>query len=225
LLQEVEVNLHVAKEVLPWILTAVVISATTWILTFISGSRTAFAAAIVLTLATVTVAFFFRDPDRIPSAKPENAILSPADGKVIAIQQVEEREFLRGKALKISIFLSLTNVHINRIPLAGVVKYKNYHPGKFALAFRDKASEDNENMLVGIECGNGLRIAVKQIAGFVARRIICKAQIDKTYGTGERYGLICFGSRTELFLPVDTKVTVKPGDRVRGGLTIIGERL
>ena len=174
--------------------------------------------------------YFFRDPRRAPpyegTERGERVLVSPADGRVVDIEEVEEPEFLGGRALRIGIFLSILDVHVNRSPLAGRVKLVKYTPGKFLAAFNERAATDNESNLVGIETflHEPLRLAVKQISGIIARRIVCTCRETEDLARGERFGMIKFGSRTELYLPPGAaEISVKVGDRVRGGLTVIGE--
>ncbi|MDN5294369.1 MAG: phosphatidylserine decarboxylase [Eubacteriales bacterium] len=166
------------------------------------------------------VAFFFRNPRRtIPG--DESLIVSPADGTVMEVSRVYEDSFLKGEAWKVSIFLSLFNVHLNRSPIAGEVKFRAYRPGKFLPAFKSHASEINEKNFVGIE-KDGLRVLVTQITGLIARRIVCWVETGDRLEKGQLFGLIKFGSCTEIFLPLDVEITVKPKDKVKGGETVIG---
>lgn len=166
-------------------------------------------------------AFFFRDFERnVPDGA--KLIVSPADGTVIGIDEVHEPTFLGGPATRVSIFMSVFNVHVNRAPVTGRVCYKYYSPGEFHVAFVDKASELNEQLSMGLEFG-GQRCLVRQIAGWVARRIVCRAEVGDELACGERFGLIRFGSRVDLFLPRETAVTVVVGDKVRAGETVLGE--
>lgn len=172
-------------------------------------------------LAAFTL-YFFRDPEReIPQG--EGLLVSPADGTVVGVDEVEKAPFLDGPAKRVSIFLSIFNVHINRAPIAGKVAYRHYNPGKFLPANCDKCSLDNEQNAIGIEDG-GYRVLVRQIAGIIARRILCWVNPGDTVTRGERFGLIRFGSRTELLMPVSAVILVKPGDKVKGGETVIARR-
>lgn len=173
-----------------------------------------------LALALVTLAFlgFFRDPDRRPPGLP-GAVLAPADGKVMAIAQVEDRWV--GPATRVSIFLSPLDVHVNRTPVAGIVRDVDYKAGRFLAAYRPEASEENERCTVALETDPG-RVAVRQIAGVLARRIVCRVRPGDKLQAGERYGLIRFGSRTDLVVARGTEIRVKEGDRVRGGETVMG---
>ena len=165
--------------------------------------------------------YFFRDPDRsIPEG--DNTVLSPADGRIVDVSEAEEGFFCKKRMRKISIFLSVFDVHINRMPLSGRVVYKKYYPGKFLDARNEKSSLENEQMHIGLETG-GARVLVKQIAGLIARRVVCHAQINDSITRGERFGILKFGSRTDLFLPLEWKVSVEIGQKVNGGTTILGE--
>jgi len=172
-------------------------------------------------LAAFTM-YFFRDPERvIPTG--EGLIVSPADGKIIGIDQVDSVPNLNGPAKRVTIFLSIFDVHLNRAPIEGKVIYRQYTPGKFFPANVPKASNDNEKNSIIIEDGN-FRVLVRQIAGIIARRILCWSNPGDLLERGERFGLIRFGSRTELFLPLEAQITVQVGQKVRGGETIIGNR-
>jgi len=166
------------------------------------------------------VLFFFRNPPRkIP---PDNGILvSPADGTVMEICEVYEDRFIKGKAVKISIFLSVFNVHLNRTPVEGKVKYRSYRPGKMVPAFKSHASEINERNYVGIE-NDVLRVLVTQITGFIARRIVCWVSLNDSVARGQLFGMIKFGSCTEIIVPLNVEVLVSRGQKVIGGETVIG---
>ena len=179
-----------------------------------------------LTLIGLVVTFcicgFFRDPDRvIPVAK--GAVVSPADGKVIAASVVDNSPLFNGEAMKISIFMSVFNVHVNRVPYSGRVKEIDYYPGKFFSANLDKASQQNEHNAVSIEMEDGKPFCVVQIAGLIARRIICHLQPGDPVLRGQRFGLICFGSRLDVYLPTDIKLTSAVGDKVKAGTSILGQ--
>jgi phosphatidylserine decarboxylase len=165
--------------------------------------------------------FFFRNPSRtIPPG--EHAVLAPADGTVILVQPCREETYLQAPATKVSIFLSVFNVHVNRIPLGGTVEYQHHEPGKFALAFDHRASDINEYNAVGINNSHG-KIFFKQITGFVARRIVSYLNVGQTVARGEIFGMMKFGSRVDIFLPANIAVNVKRGDKVRAGETLLGE--
>ncbi len=175
---------------------------------------------IVALVLTLFVLFFFRDPERhVPDG--EGLVVSPADGRVIIVTDYFEPEYLKKDVKKISIFLSVFNVHVNRSPVAGTVETVKYNPGKFLVASADKASTDNEQTAMVIKTGKH-QLLVKQIAGLIARRIVCYAKPGDAIKTGERYGLIRFGSRVDIFLPKDADILVNVGDRVKGARDVIG---
>jgi phosphatidylserine decarboxylase len=180
------------------------------------------ALALLTGLFTVFSLYFFRDPERVTPAG-DQLVVSPADGKVLAIEQVEEPDYIKGPALKISIFMSVFSVHVNRYPVSGTVEYRCYRPGKFFNAEFDKASRFNEAMSLGIVTGDGRKVLVRQIAGLIARRIVCPVAEGAKAVCGERYGMIRFGSRLEVFLPTDTKTTVSSGMHVSAGESVLAE--
>jgi phosphatidylserine decarboxylase len=165
------------------------------------------------------VFYFFRDPERIPAVTAAEFILAPADGKVTAIDLVDEPLYLQGPARRISVFMSIFDVHVQRSPYEGQVQFLYYQPGSFAPAFL-KDTRSNESNLIGVETPLG-RIAVKQIAGILARRIICWVEPGDPVVKGERLGLIRFGSRVDLFLPPEVEVLVSEGQRVTAGQTLL----
>ncbi len=175
-------------------------------------------AAMPLTLFALACLGFFRDPERTPPAVT-GAILAPADGRVMGVVDVEDGWV--GRAVRVSIFLSPLDVHVNRSPVAGLVRDVQYARGRFLAAYRDEASELNERCTVALE-GDSARLTVRQIAGVLARRIVCRARPGDKLQAGERYGLIRFGSRTDLVVPRGTELRVRVGDRVRGGESIMG---
>ncbi|NOY87846.1 MAG: phosphatidylserine decarboxylase family protein [FCB group bacterium] len=177
--------------------------------------------SLVFAILTLFTTFFFRDPQR-GFTPHDNLLLSPADGEIIAIEDIQNDSFVGGKAIKISIFLSVFDVHINRIPATGVIDYVKYNPGKFFPAYREKASLYNEQTEIGLTASAGQKLIVKQIAGIIARRIVCHLKKGENVTVGERFGLIKFGSRTELIIPADSKLLVKKGDHIYGGKTIVG---
>ncbi len=178
--------------------------------------------ALIGLFVTFFISYFFRDPDRvIPNHK--HAVVSPADGKVIFAEPLENSPYFKGACIKISIFMSIFNVHVNRIPHEGLVKNVNYYPGNFFSANLDKASKHNEHNAVFIENEQGKNICMVQIAGLIARRIICKVQEGDTVARGQRFGLICFGSRLDVYLPPDTNLNVAVGDRVKAGTSFLGD--
>ena len=164
--------------------------------------------------------WFFRDPERTIPVEP-NAIVSPADGKVVEIVKENDELLPNKNYIRISIFLNVFNVHVNRIPIAGKIEAKRYNKGKFLNAANHKASLDNEQTAILLNNGT-TQILVKQIAGLIARRIICYANKGDKYNIGDRFGLIRFGSRTDIFVPEGTEIKVKEGDKVSGASSIIG---
>ncbi|MDA0378764.1 MAG: phosphatidylserine decarboxylase family protein [Bacteroidetes bacterium] len=162
--------------------------------------------------------WFFRDPNRTITSVDEWTLLSPADGKVVVLQEVDEPLFLKGKAKQISIFLSPLNVHVNRIPIAGTIEFDEYVPGDYLVAWHEKASELNERSQLGVRHASGQKVLFKQIAGAVARRIVYHVTVGDTVGTGERFGIVKFGSRMDILLPPDAEILVNLEDKVAGGI-------
>jgi len=206
-------GIPVASEGWPFIIPLAVVTA----LLFAFGWRNTAFVSLALTLF---VLFFFRDPERTVF-EGAGAVVSPADGRVIVIKDIFEPTYLKRDVKQISIFLSVFNVHVNRAPIGGTVEVVKYNPGKFHVASVDKASLDNEQTAMVIANGQQ-QILVKQIAGLIARRIVCYARPGDAVTRGERYGLIRFGSRVDIFLPKDAEIKVNVGDRVKGARDIIG---
>ena len=179
------------------------------------------ALALIGLFVTFFIVFFFRDPDRVTPDTP-NAVISPADGKIIGIEDTDNADYYDGNCKKISIFMSVFNVHVNRVPFTGIVQRISYHPGKFLSANLDKASSDNERNAVFLETENGTRITFVQIAGLVARRIICGLQEGRSVVRGQRFGMICFGSRLDVYVPLETEIKIAKGDVVRAGSSVLG---
>jgi len=177
--------------------------------------------ALIGLVGTLCICLFFRDPDRATPTDP-GSIISPADGKVIRIQQMAESPFEKGPCLKISIFMTVFNVHVNRIPFGGKVENIQYAPGTFFAANKDKAAMNNEHNALFIQTQDGWRYCVVQIAGWVARRIICGVQPGDMVEKGSRFGMICFGSRLDLYLPPEVQPKVRIGEKVLAGATVIG---
>ena len=178
-------------------------------------------AALPLLLGSAFSFWFYRDPERIPPAD-ERLVVSPADGRVLDVTSGREEQYLGGQpATRISIFMSPLDVHVNRNPIGGAVTLVRHTPGKFAAAFKDKASLDNERNAVVIDSG-GRRFLFIQIAGAVARRIVCNIAPGERVERGARMGLIMFGSRVDVWLPADVVTRVRAGDRVAAGTTVLG---
>ncbi|MCH7992746.1 MAG: phosphatidylserine decarboxylase family protein [Gemmatimonadetes bacterium] len=179
--------------------------------------------AWILSAAAVFVLWFFRDPD--PSLPSDaDLVVAPGQGKIVAIQDVEEHTFMAGPARKISIFLSVFDVHVQRVPVSGTVEFQAYDPGKYVAAWLEKASDDNEQASLGIATEKG-RVLVRQIAGLIARRIITDASKGDSVERGKRFGLIRFGSRVDLFVPMHWEVLCAVGDKVRVGTTVIARQM
>ncbi len=177
--------------------------------------------AILTAVLAVFNLFFFRDPVRnIPTGK--NLILSPADGTVIKIDEIEEKEYFKARVQRLSIFLSVFNVHVNRIPVSGTIDFYRHKKGKFNAAFDHKASEENEQSIIGID-SNGKHILFTLIAGVIARRVITNVKAGDQVIAGERFGLIRYGSRVDMYFPPEVNIRVKLRDKVKGGESIIGE--
>ena len=179
-----------------------------------------FATAISFIVATFTLCFF-RDPERfVPESS--NALVSPADGKIIHIEKISENPFTGGEVVKISVFMNVFNVHVNRIPFNGKVEKVIYKPGKFYSADSEQGGLENEYCATVILTPQGKTLAFVQIAGLIARRIVCWLEPGDQVARGRRFGLIRFGSRVDLYLPLETDVIIKEGDKVRAGETILG---
>ncbi|MEN6360683.1 MAG: phosphatidylserine decarboxylase family protein [Smithella sp.] len=178
-------------------------------------------AGFVSLALTLFVLFFFRDPLRVVPPG-EGLVVSPADGKVVAVAKIYQKDYLHQYVWQISIFLSVLNVHVNRAPIGGSIETVKYNPGKFHIAALPKASLENEQTSTVIADGRS-KILVKQIAGILARRIICYVKQGDVVEKGQRYGLICFGSRVDIFLPENCEIRVKVGDRVKGASDVIAE--
>ena len=205
--------IRIAPDGYPFIIVFALIT----ILLYIFGKQ--WMAVLPLTV-TLFMALFFRDPDRtIPVDK--GAFVSPADGKVILIKDVYEKDYLKAESKEISIFMSIFNVHVNRAPCEGNVSLIKHSPGKFLVAHKDAASIENENTVMVLEGKDG-KILVRQVAGLIARRIVCKVKAGDMLRRGERYGMIKFGSRLDVYLPKETEIQVRVGDKVKAGETVIG---
>lgn len=205
----------IVKEGIPFIIPLGVVT----LIAFFSGFTW---VTVLFFLSTLFVVWFFRNPERTIPDNPLQ-LISPADGKVIRIEEVASDERSGRSFLKISIFMNVFNVHVNRIPYSGEVFAIRYKPGKFLSANLDKASALNERNTVMIRTDDGREIMTVQIAGLIARRIVCWLKESAKVKKGERFGLIRFGSRVEVFLPLGSTLLVKIGDRVRAGETPIGE--
>jgi phosphatidylserine decarboxylase len=176
--------------------------------------------SFVFLVLSLFIAYFFRDPERVVPTG-DDLILSAADGKVISVKPIDDAEFIGKEGTLISVFMSVFDVHVNRIPISGQVNYVKYNKGKFFPAFEEKASLENEQNELGLDTGKG-KIILKQIAGILARRIVCRVKSGDQVETGRRFGMIKFGSRIDLFLPKNAEIKVKLNQKVRAGETVIG---
>jgi len=213
--------LRFAREGFPFIAIAWIAAIGIIALAFSRRHPAYWALAAAGTLSAVWVAYFFRDPERT-GPRGSNLVIAPADGVVLPVAEVDEPTFIAGRALRISIFMNVFDVHVNRYPVSGTVRHVDYNRGKFLHAASDKASLDNEQRSVGIETGTR-RVLVRQIAGLVARRIVTYSQPGDSATQGQRMGIIRFGSRVDVFVPPGTRIRVREGERVRAGSTTIAE--
>ena len=181
------------------------------------------ALQLILLLFLVLILQFFRNPDRQPLAL-ENAVVSPVDGKVVIVKEVEEPEYFKGKRLQVSIFMSPLNVHVTRYPVSGEVMFSKYHPGKYFVAWHPKSSTLNERTTIVVDNPTYGEVLYRQIAGAVARRIVNYAEEGQAVTQGTDAGFIKFGSRVDVFLPIETPVLVKEGQFVKGGVALIASK-
>jgi phosphatidylserine decarboxylase len=210
-----------AREGYPFILGAALLAAVAYMFALRLRSWPLWLLAFVLTIVALWVAWFFRDPVRTGD-RGSNVVVSPADGKVVLITEVDEPTFVQSRSLRVSIFMNVFDVHVNRYPIDGVVRFVERKAGKFLNAVTEASSIENEQASVGIDTGSH-RILVRQIAGLIARRIITDTQTGDVAVQGSRMGLIRFGSRVDVFLPLDAKLRVKLGDRAQAGVTVVAE--
>ena len=210
-----------AKEGLLFIVVAALVAAGAYAVALNRRSWPFWLLAFLLTLIALWVAYFFRDPERT-GERGDRLVVAPADGKVVLVTEVDEPAFIHGRATRVSIFMNVFSVHVNRYPVSGTVKYVKHTEGKFLNAAVEQSSLENEQVSVGIETGP-YRILVRQIAGLIARRIITYSHEGDRVEQGERFGLIRFGSRVDVFVPTDATLRVKPGDQTSAGLTVLAE--
>ena len=207
-------QIPIAKEGYPFI----AFSAFVTLITAVLGYDILALAALALTTFVVC---FFRDPERIGPVS-EDALISPADGKVILIEKIIDDQYLLGQVYKISIFMNVFNVHVNRVPVSGTVEKIIYTPGKFYSADSDRGGLHNEHCATILQSARGHRLAFVQVAGLIARRIVCWLEVDDQVLRGQRFGLIRFGSRVDLYIPTQTQLEIAVGQKVKGGETILG---
>ena len=203
----------ISSEGLPMIISSAALG---WLLALFGFTTLSFVALIL----TICLLFFFRDPERNITTDPD-AVISPADGTVLSINNVKETEFLNKECVKVSIFLSVLNVHVNRFPVSAKVLATKYKPGKFNLAYDAEGSEENEKLSTFVQMDSGVKLLFSQVAGFLARRIVSNADVGDYYSQGERFGIIKFGSRMDIYLPKKAVLEVDIGDKVTAGETIL----
>ncbi|MCK4911338.1 MAG: phosphatidylserine decarboxylase family protein [Thermodesulfovibrionales bacterium] len=212
--------MKIAPEGVPFIGFFFVLTAVVF---FALGTKHSIYWTVIPLILTLFMVYFFRDPERVVPAEP--GYISPADGKVLFTEHEEEPQFLDGRrVMKVSIFMSPMNVHVNRVPCDGEVVDVKHKPGSFMAAYRKEASWKNENTALHLKCDEGPDIVVRQVAGFVARRTVCRVGPGDRLKRGERYGLIKFSSRLDVYLPEDVALKVAPGDRVYAGETVLAVR-
>ena len=193
------------------------------IYSFANGSNMIFAPSVIISsILLIIILQFFRNP-KIRATVGDNLIVSPADGKVVVIEEVNDSEFGDKKYLQVSVFMSPFNVHVNRNPVSGIVKYFKYHPGKYLVAWHPKSSTENERTTTVIETKNNQSILFRQIAGALARRIVWYLQSGQEVNQSKEMGFIKFGSRVDILMPLDAKVKVKLNQKVKGGVTVLAE--
>ena len=210
-----------AREGLVFILIALVLALLADLMAVGRGTWPWWLLGALLTVLAIWVAYFFRDPERT-GERGEQLVVAPADGKIVHIREVDEPAFLHGRALRISIFMNVFNVHVNRYPVSGAVRYVYYNKGKFLNAATEKSSLENEQMSVGVDTGRH-RILVRQIAGLIARRIVTYSREGEVVEQGARMGIIRFGSRVDVFLPPASTARVAVGQTTTAGSTVIAE--
>jgi phosphatidylserine decarboxylase len=210
-----------AREGVLFIVIAALLAAGMFALAVTRRSWPLWLLALAVTLVALWVAYFFRDPERA-GERGQDLVLAPADGKVVDVREVDEPTFIRGRALRISIFMNVFNVHVNRYPVEGTIRHVRRTAGRFLNAAGDRASLENEQVSVGIDI-DGTRVLVRQIAGLIARRIHTYSTEGQTVNQGDRMGIIRFGSRVDVFVPVGATARVKVGDVSVAGVTVVAE--
>jgi phosphatidylserine decarboxylase len=210
-----------AREGLSFIVIAALVAAGVFGLALVRRSWPLWLFAFALALIALWVAYFFRDPVR-SGERGERLVIAPADGKVVMITEVNEPTFMKERAIRLSIFMNVFNVHVNRYPVSGIVRLVDHTPGRFANAASEESSLENEQTSIGIEAGSN-HVLVRQIAGLIARRIVTDSKVGEHVQQGERMGLIRFGSRVDVFLPAGAALRVKVGDATFAGTTVLGE--
>jgi phosphatidylserine decarboxylase len=214
--------MNFAREGLAFIVGSALLAAAVILVAVTKRSWPIWVLGFVLLVVAIWVASFFRDPERVPAETGDRVVISPADGKVVLVTEVDEPTFVKGRARRVSIFMNIFNVHVNRYPVTGAVEYVQANPGRFLNAVAPEASLENEQTSVGIVAGQN-KVLVRQIAGLIARRIVTYSKVGDQARRGDRMGLIRFGSRVDVFLPLDATLRVKPGDIVFAGVTVLAE--
>jgi len=216
-------TIHREGRTLLFVLLIIFFAANWAIAHFLPGNIILLNSGIVVSVVIYLVILqFFRNPV-FSISKNEKHILAPADGKVVVIEETEETEYLKGKRKQISIFMSPINVHVNRMPIGGSISFYKYHPGKYLVAWHPKSSTENERTTVVVKTNDGVEILFRQIAGALARRIKCYVTQNQKLEQGDEFGFIKFGSRVDIFLPLNATVKVNLGDVTKGGRTVIAE--
>lgn len=213
--------MNFAREGLVFIAVAALIATAAYAAALTRRSWPLWVLAFALTIVALWVAYFFRDPERA-GERGERLVIAPADGKVVMIAEVDEPMFLHGRAVRLSIFMNVFSVHVNRYPVSGTVRYVHRAPGRFLNAATERSSLENEQTSVGLDTGRD-RVLVRQIAGLIARRIHTYSREGERVEQGERMGIIRFGSRVDVFVPVGSRALVKVGDSTVAGTTVVAE--
>lgn len=212
--------MKINKEGLNIILLSVCLAVAIWVAVVLFLQTWLFIAiSIVILVFLVCIISFFREPKR-PYVTDESLVYAPADGKIVVIEEVEDKEYIEGRYLQISVFMSITNVHINWYPVSGTIEYFKYHPGRFIVAWHPKSSEENERTTTVVNTGK-YHVLFRQIAGLIARRIVSYVKVGGPAVQNEKFGFIKFGSRIDVLLPPDTEILVSIGDKVTGSQTPI----
>lgn len=213
--------MNFAREGLSFIAIAAIVAVGVFGVALVRRSWPLWLLAFALTLIALWVAYFFRDPERI-GERGERLVIAPADGKVVMVTEVDEPTFMKERAIRISIFMNVFNVHVNRYPVSGIIRLVDHTPGRFMNAATEKSSLENEQTSIGIEAGSN-HVLVRQIAGLIARRIVTDSKVGEHVEQGERMGLIRFGSRVDVFVPAGALLRIKAGDATFAGTTVLGE--
>lgn len=210
-----------AKEGVLFIVVATLVAAGAYAVAVNRRSWPFWLLAFALTLIALWVAYFFRDPER-SGERGDRLVVAPADGKIVMITEVDEPTFMHGRAKRVSIFMNVFDVHVNRYPVTGTVRYVNHSPGKFLNAAVEQASLENEQASIGLEAGPH-KVLVRQIAGLIARRIVTYSREGERVHQGARFGLIRFGSRVDVFVPPESRLRVEVGETTTAGTTVLAE--